>query len=153
MNSVVLGTRAKRVIPRNFSSMPDPFKITSTTSTRSSRGEHQVSLHVKCFHEMLHTSNERIKESTTKQDTCASEPTPRRCVMASIGSVVLRMNTSAPLTMHLLVSKRTNRCDCNGSCKVVCGHWLGQFDTAQVSIFDNMINAFHNWKKIWRDRI
>ena len=36
MNSVVLGTKAKRVIPRNFSSIPEPFKITSTTSTSSS---------------------------------------------------------------------------------------------------------------------
>jgi hypothetical protein len=36
MNSVVLGTRAKRVIPRNFSSIPEPSRMTSTTSTRSS---------------------------------------------------------------------------------------------------------------------
>ena len=73
--------------------------------------------------------------------------------MSSSSSVVLRMNTSAALTMHLLVSKRTDCCDCNGSRKVVCGHWLGEFDTAQVSIFDNVIDAFHNWKKIRSDRI
>lgn len=36
INSVVFGTRAKRVIPRNFSSMPDPSRTSSTTSTRIS---------------------------------------------------------------------------------------------------------------------
>jgi hypothetical protein len=36
MNSVVFGTRANRVTPRNFSSIPEPWRITSTTSTRSS---------------------------------------------------------------------------------------------------------------------
>lgn len=36
MNSVVLGTSAKMVIPRNFSSMPEPSRTTSTTSTRIS---------------------------------------------------------------------------------------------------------------------
>ena len=33
MNSVVLGTRANSVTPRNFSSTPEPFSTTSTTST------------------------------------------------------------------------------------------------------------------------
>ena len=36
MNSVVLGTSAKSVIPRNFSCMPDPPRTTSTISTRIS---------------------------------------------------------------------------------------------------------------------
>ena len=36
INSVVFGTRAKRVIPRNFSSMPEPSNTTSTTSMRIS---------------------------------------------------------------------------------------------------------------------
>jgi len=36
MNSVVLGTSAKSVMPRNFSSIPDPSSTTSTTSTNSS---------------------------------------------------------------------------------------------------------------------
>jgi hypothetical protein len=36
MNSVVLGTSANSVTPRNFSSMPDPFSTTSTTFTKSS---------------------------------------------------------------------------------------------------------------------
>lgn len=40
MNSVVLGTKAKRVMPRNFSSMPEPSNTTSTTSTRSSGNFH-----------------------------------------------------------------------------------------------------------------
>ena len=37
MNSVVLGTNAKSVTPRNFSAMPKSSSITSTTSTRSSK--------------------------------------------------------------------------------------------------------------------
>ena len=36
MNSVVLGTRANSVTPRNFSSIPDPFSTTSTTFTNIS---------------------------------------------------------------------------------------------------------------------
>ena len=36
MNSVVFGTRANRVIPRNFSSIPDPSSTTSTTPTSNS---------------------------------------------------------------------------------------------------------------------
>lgn len=36
MNSVVLGTSANKVIPKNFSSIPEPFSTTSTISTRSS---------------------------------------------------------------------------------------------------------------------
>lgn len=36
MNSVVLGTSANRVKPKNFSSIPDPSRTTSTTSTRIS---------------------------------------------------------------------------------------------------------------------
>ena len=36
MNSVVFGTKAKRVTPRNFSGIPDPSRTTSTTSTRIS---------------------------------------------------------------------------------------------------------------------
>ena len=35
-NSVVLGTRAKSVIPRNFSSIAKPSSTTSTVSTRIS---------------------------------------------------------------------------------------------------------------------
>ena len=36
MNSVVFGTRANKVIPRNFSSIPDPSSTTSTTPTSNS---------------------------------------------------------------------------------------------------------------------
>jgi hypothetical protein len=36
MNSVVFGTRANKVTPRNFSSMLEPSRTTSTTSTRIS---------------------------------------------------------------------------------------------------------------------
>lgn len=36
INSVVFGTRANKVTPRNFSSMPEPSRTTSTTSTRIS---------------------------------------------------------------------------------------------------------------------
>lgn len=36
INSVVFGTSANRVTPRNFSSMPEPCRTTSTTSTRIS---------------------------------------------------------------------------------------------------------------------
>ena len=36
MNSVVLGTSANNVTPRNFSSMPEPSSTTSTTSTKIS---------------------------------------------------------------------------------------------------------------------
>ena len=36
MNSVVFGTSAKRVTPRNFSGIPEPSSTTSTTSTRIS---------------------------------------------------------------------------------------------------------------------
>lgn len=36
MNSVVLGTSANKVTPRNFSGMPEPSNTTSTTSTRIS---------------------------------------------------------------------------------------------------------------------
>lgn len=39
MNSVVFGTRANKVIPRNFSSMPEPSRMTSTTSTSISAKE------------------------------------------------------------------------------------------------------------------
>lgn len=39
MNSVVLGTRANKVRPRNFSSIPDPFSTTSTTSTKISASQ------------------------------------------------------------------------------------------------------------------
>ena len=33
INSVVLGTKANRVRPRNFSLIPEPSRTTSTTST------------------------------------------------------------------------------------------------------------------------
>jgi len=46
MNSVVLGTRAKIVIPRNFSSIPDPSRTTSTTSTRISVQESERGVRV-----------------------------------------------------------------------------------------------------------
>ena len=36
INSVVLGTSANKVIPKNFSSMPESFNTTSTTSISSS---------------------------------------------------------------------------------------------------------------------
>lgn len=36
INSVVLGTNANRVTPKNFSSIPEPSSTTSTTPTRSS---------------------------------------------------------------------------------------------------------------------
>ena len=36
MNSVVFGTRANSVTPKNFSSIPEPSKTTSTTSTKIS---------------------------------------------------------------------------------------------------------------------
>lgn len=36
INSVVLGTNANNVTPRNFSSMPEPSRTTSTTSTKIS---------------------------------------------------------------------------------------------------------------------
>ena len=36
MNSVVFGTSANKVTPRNFSSMPEPSRMTSTTSTKIS---------------------------------------------------------------------------------------------------------------------
>lgn len=36
INSVVLGTNAKSVTPRNFSSIPEPLRTTSTTSTKIS---------------------------------------------------------------------------------------------------------------------
>lgn len=36
INSVVFGTSANRVTPRNFSSIPEPSKMASTTSTRIS---------------------------------------------------------------------------------------------------------------------
>jgi hypothetical protein len=37
MNSVVLGTKANNVTPKNFSGIPDPSKTTSTTSTKISK--------------------------------------------------------------------------------------------------------------------
>ena len=36
MNSVVLGTSANKVIPKNFSWIPESLNTTSTTSTSSS---------------------------------------------------------------------------------------------------------------------
>ena len=36
MNSVVFGTSANSVTPKNFSSIPEPSKTTSTTSTKIS---------------------------------------------------------------------------------------------------------------------
>lgn len=43
INSVVFGTSAKRVIPKNFSSIPDPVRMTSTTSTRISTSREENS--------------------------------------------------------------------------------------------------------------
>jgi len=39
MNSVVLGTSANRVIPKNFSSIPESCSTTSTTSTSNSSAQ------------------------------------------------------------------------------------------------------------------
>ncbi len=39
MNSVVLGTSANSVTPRNFSSIPEPSRTTSTTSTSISEAD------------------------------------------------------------------------------------------------------------------
>ena len=48
INSVVLGTRANTVMPKNFSSIPESLRTTSTTSTNNSkkkkRFENQLSL-------------------------------------------------------------------------------------------------------------
>ena len=74
MNSVVLGTRAKRVIPRNFSSIPDPLRTTSTTSTRSSEKSHKFENNLQFT--SLQTSNQRIKEGASEQDTCTGESAP-----------------------------------------------------------------------------
>jgi len=42
MNSVVFGTSAKRVTPKNFSSIPEPSKITSTMPTRISGANYSI---------------------------------------------------------------------------------------------------------------
>jgi hypothetical protein len=63
MNSVVFGTRANRVTPRNFSSMPEFSKITSTTSTNSSghRGYKDPSLQKS----IIRTSNYSVKKGAS----------------------------------------------------------------------------------------
>lgn len=61
MNSVVFGTRANRVTPRNFSSMPESSKITSTTSTNSSG--HRGYKHPSLRKSIIRTSNYSVKKS------------------------------------------------------------------------------------------
>jgi hypothetical protein len=46
MNSVVFGTRANRVTPRNFSSIPEPSRTTSTTLTRISAEMSKIVVYV-----------------------------------------------------------------------------------------------------------
>lgn len=55
MNSVVLGTSAKSVTPRNFSSIPEPFSTTSTTST-------SISVKIESISNAKHDTNEGLQE-------------------------------------------------------------------------------------------
>ena len=74
-NSVVLGTSANNVNPRNFSSiLPDP-RTTSTVSTKISTSATQI--------QGTHTSNNSIQNSRTKQNHTTFCPRPIRRIMTA----------------------------------------------------------------------
>ena len=61
MNSVVFGTSANNVTPRNFSSIPEPSKTTSTTSTK-----------ISVIAEIIHQSASTTDNETERPETANS---------------------------------------------------------------------------------
>jgi hypothetical protein len=151
MNSVVFGTRAKRVMPRNFSSMPEPSRMTSTTSTRISALQNQLR-HKQS--EIQITCNSSVQRRTNQQDAGTSRPTPRRCLMTSmtfILSTSRQARSPKPdwgMRLSLLVTKCTDSGNSNGPSKVVRSHVLGQLHRLET-IFHGMINTLHDWGEPW----
>lgn len=84
MNSVVLGTSANKVIPRNFSSIPEPWRTTSTTSTRISAKSitffSRVLSNAQIWMTWL-TCNRSVQDRTGHQDTGADHPAPARTLV------------------------------------------------------------------------
>ena len=97
MNSVVFGTRANKVIPRNFSSIPDPVSTTSTTPTSNST---QSGLPIASWRNVIgRTCNDGIKRSTPEEHTGTDEPAPRWAVMPTVpsGSAIINLRSSRTL--------------------------------------------------------
>jgi hypothetical protein len=83
MNSVVLGTSANSVTPRNFSGTPEPSSTTSTSSTSTSatrvapRRQSLGNLNQKLGNiKPARTSNQGIEDCARQQDARALCPTP-----------------------------------------------------------------------------
>lgn len=109
MNSVVFGTSAKSVTPRNFSGMPEPSSTTSTTSTKISafvkdrQGERQQEAHQCDRGRRLLTGNDGIKRRAPEQHAVALCPAPIGRVVPSMTPAVIAAGVKLPFARLALV--------------------------------------------------
>lgn len=111
MNSVVLGTSAKRVTPSSFSGIPEPSRTTSTTSTRISATRNTISFALPdAPREKERTSDDGVKHCAAHEHASTLRPTPVRRIMTSMPIRLLRLGRSRLLpNMRRLPLQRRRR--------------------------------------------
>ncbi len=150
MNSVVFGTSANRVTPRNFSSMPEPSKMTSTTSTKISVIPKTLSAHriLKDHDTEALTSNDSIQRRTRQEHARTRRTTPRRRVVAPLPAMArihLRAGRPKPRGRPvLLVAERTHSGNRDGAREVVRGHVAGELERLDARILHRVVDALQD---------
>jgi hypothetical protein len=150
MNSVVLGTSANSVTPKNFSSMPEPFSTTSTTSTSNSVviGAVPISNMWRSakIREGAPTGDDGIQRRACQQYARANRTTPRRRFMSAMPGrifIISKLTASHTPRLHLLVSQSRHGGDSDSASKIVGRKLRG----LQTRILQRVIDAFKNRNK------
>ena len=135
------------MIPRNFSSIPDPSSTTSTTPTSSSARRDQ-SMNYLPGNKIWHTCNDRIECGTPQEHTGTDKPAPRWGIMSTVsssGAVVYLLNSRSPepprASLSLLVPQRANRGNRNSTSEILTTHALRKGSWLETGILNCMING------------
>lgn len=147
MNSVVFGTSSKRVTPKNFSSIPEPSRMTSTTSTSSSTKHVSIPrLTDTALYKLA--CDKSVQSRAPKQDTRTSRPTPRRCIVPTMSARCLCLRTRhspsrwGPRKL-LLVPQCTDSRDRDCACEILARDALRERRRLQVRVLDSVVDTLH----------
>lgn len=150
MNSVVFGTSANNVTPKNFSSIPEPSNTASTTSTKSSTSSEDVSTK-RPGRNNARTCDDRIERSAPQQHAGTRQPAPRRRIVSSMPTIIAvcavkhsAANTKGAMRMHLLMAEGADGRHRHGAREVFSGHVVRQLCRSQAWVVDRVVDAFQD---------